>query len=1478
MLCWFIVIVNYIIYLSFKYEIMLNNKILRAKTAYIIKAVVLISLFFASGRTNVFGYTPDNWVVYLNNPDWEIPFNFLYSNDDGIKPILYVSTSGNHVNHPWFGTAITPTIDYAQEKIILPELNKGLYVFYVYYLHDDGFIEDLAVFVVVTESDIIDVNNCCPEDCNLVCQSDFENYTINEPIRTYDVLGKIFTNGQTAPFKFNNYSSLGVYEGSSNNAYISSDGHQRMLFLPDRFGVPHPVVSPKGGNRDEYVEYEQGNESGYIIKLRDPIGVDESVQITFDATIFGGNANSELSEANLYGHVRLFAMENDFSSFSVNNIEYPYTTLFDPFTFDLSGTKGYYIESGLETDYFGIPIPRESVYDWAPWINMAQNHYPVGVGGIDDFQHINFMWTNNTTKAITAIMIVGDGFSPIISEISNSDDDMSAELVDPKWYIVGVNNFEVTKKSKHIPICVTGDESEICLGNCTHLIEYKVCWCGEPTEKSEPITFEVSVDDIYSGVDVILPSGSFNSDGIATVTLDEPGDCVNLTFEVSIDISVGPGNIELPLNFSGGGGACEMCEEGAYIQSYTPSIIEMVDCNFTCTCSELNNIGAKNSTTYWSSLTNTQKEKTCYAVEGTLVIDENITFTAKQFIMNDDAKIHIPDKVVSFIGCELKGCELLWTGIELIHTNAYLNVYGNTVIKDAKTAISRRRYNATLNVSGAIFVNNYIGVVLGQDVLTPSAANTPARIVNNIFKSTKLLPATNLDTKDKIGYAGITIYKANENIGRVSVSPSNYFTNLANGILIDESTTGITNNHFEAISEKPYYNSGSNVSGYGIRHNTSSAHTLYVGGSLDESFPNSTNVFEYVNRAIQGNGIMHIYRTKMEYVNYGIDLRARAGSAIYSSVNDMSVVRRGYMLTVDNSDARGAIAFNTIDFVTPASSSIGIAINMQNIKSSTADLIIANNDITGVPRIGMYINNLVDAEIHGNRITSSEPNFNGIYMTGADEVRVYENAIYNTIPGTGSVGVYLSRFTNSDLVCNYIGNTGTGIKLGNLNTTSDMKTNLLEGITSLGFHMQKGSTLEAKSNGGVHIGAGNRWESLDMGAVTAKHEGTEDQIKKSRFITHYDLLPLFPEGYIAANENPTNPWFTYVPGGFDEECNTTPIPVSPTNLDYLIDLAQDSIDFAVYDEQLKAQGRHQVFELMNRYPGLGYSIDMEGFYDDYLLTDAGKVYDLRRRLVEALIMPDSTVAAIDSLNWEITMFMVEIQAYQDSLSLTPTVGDLATYYSNVNALSAGINSIRAEIKARRDGFRDELEDELNLIIYEFSLISAPTDVTTYNAWIETQIEADYLVSGLPQLTGMELGILLAIAAQCPDYGGKAVYWSRSLVNKEYPFLTWNDDNLCQDTLGANLVEQDPHFRRTASDTIGMTISPNPSTGVVTIRGAELEGGGRIIVTDITGKRLVSATYKPGMQLDLSLWPGLVYVGVYDGTGRLVYMGKQVIIR
>lgn len=1322
-------------------------------------------------------------------------------------------------------------------------LEVGFYKF-LYSVSNDT--RTYVAYLNVTPSRTIATSTCCPADCNLICEGDFDNFPI------------LLTKGSA-------YDPEDLFNAVGNNEF--QFGLSKNWTKIENYGNHHRALSLINGCNGG-----SNLSGGFTLKLREPVPNGKTARIAFDATALY-RKNTGVSTA---GKIRVYGLTEDINS-GDNSLYFPSTCTGSPFTLNSSNQKAYCMLTDVLSSSNGLSVPIESIdctLDMNGLIDECRG-YSINYVGVDDFESFNFTWNNNTGKNISYILIVvGSECGPPPSPRMALTD--SPEFCTPVTYLI--DNLEI-KTSKSIPICITGDESEICLGNCTHIIEYEVCWCDEPNEKAEPVTFEVSVNDVFSGVDVILPSGSFNSNGIATVTLDEPGDCVNLTFEVSIDISVGPGNIELPLNFSGAGGDCEMCEEGAFIDSFTPSIIEMVDCNFTCTCGELNNIGAKNTTTYWSSLTNTQKEKRCYAVEGTLVIDENITFTEKQFIMNDDAKIHIPDKAVTFISCELKGCEFLWTGIELVHANAFLNIYGNTVIKDAKTAIARRRYNATLNVSGATFNNNYIGIALGQDVLTPGATNTPARIVNNKFSSTKLLPATNLDTKDKIGYAGITIYKANENVGRVSGSPSNSFSNLANGILIDESTTGITNNTFEKISEKPYYNSGTNVSGYGIRHNTSSAHTLYVGGSLDESFPNSSNAFEYVNRAIQGNGIMHIYRTKMGNVDYGIDLRARAGSAIYSSVNEMSVIRRGYMLTVDNSDARGAIAFNTIDFVSPASSSIGIAINMQNIKSSTADLNIAHNDITGAPRIGMYINNLVDAEIHENLIASSDPNFTGIHMTGADEIRVYENTIDNTVTGTGSVGVYLSRFTNSDLVCNYIGNTGTGIRLGNLNTTSDMRTNYLEGITSLGFHMQKGSTIEAKGNGGIHIGAGNRWESLGMGATTAKHEGTSSQIQNSRFETHYDLLPLFPEDYEALAEDPLSArWFTYVPGSSDEECLSTPIPVNPISLDHLIGLAQDSVDFAVYDEQLKAQGRHQVFELMNRYPGLSYSMDMEDFYDNYLLTDAGKVYDLRRRLDEALIMPDTTSAAIDSLHGEITLLMADIQAYQDSLSLTPTAGDLATYYSNVNALSAGINSLRADIKAYRDNFRDDQEDALDLIIYELSLISAPADVTTYNAWIETQIEADYLVSGLPQLTGMELGILLGVAAQCPDYGGKAVYWARSLVNKEYPFLTWDDDDICQDTLGASLAEQEPHFRRSASATTGMTSSPNPSNGVVTIRGAEPEEGGRVIVTDVTGRQLVSTTYKPGMQLDLSAWPGMVYIGVYDAAGRLVHIEKQVIIR
>ena len=56
----------------------------------------------------------------------------------------------------------------------------------------------------------------------------------------------------------------------------------------------------------------------------------------------------------------------------------------------------------------------------------------------------------------------------------------------------------------------------------------------------------------------------------------------------------------------------------------------------------------------------------------------------------------------------------------------------------------------------------------------------------------------------------------------------------------------------------------------------------------------------------------------------------------------------------------------------------------------------------------------------------------------------------------------------------------------------------------------------------------------------------------------------------------------------------------------------------------------------------------------------------------------------------------------------PTVGDLATYYSNVNAYQPGINGIRAS-RSVGMALGTDWKANSNLIIYEFN-ISAPTDV------------------------------------------------------------------------------------------------------------------------------------------------------------------------
>lgn len=156
---------------------------------------------------------------------------------------------------------------------------------------------------------------------------------------------------------------------------------------------------------------------------------------------------------------------------------------------------------------------------------------------------------------------------------------------------------------------------------------------------------------------------------------------------------------------------------------------------------------------------------------------------------------------------------------------------------------------------------------------------------------------------------------------------------------------------------------------------------------------------------------------------------------------------------------------------------------------------------------------------------------------------------------------------------------------------------------------------------------------------------------------------------------------------------------------------------------------------------------------------------------------------------------------------------------------------------------------------------------------------EFQMSGLPTITGSELTDLLSIAGQCPDYGGQAVYWSRALVNKEYPYLTWDDEDICQDTLGS------PGFRDIPTKKVfgalishpEFTSSPNPSNGIVNITASE-DFSGRIIVKDIIGRELYAGTYVPGMNIDLAKYSGLLIINWITSKGDILSTTKQVILK
>lgn len=125
------------------------------------------------------------------------------------------------------------------------------------------------------------------------------------------------------------------------------------------------------------------------------------------------------------------------------------------------------------------------------------------------------------------------------------------------------------------------------------------------------------------------------------------------------------------------------------------------------------------------------------------------------------------------------------------------------------------------------------------------------------------------------------------------------------------------------------------------------------------------------------------------------------------------------------------------------------------------------------------------------------------------------------------------------------------------------------------------------------------------------------------------------------------------------------------------------------------------------------------------------------------------------------------------------------------------------------------------------------------------------------------------AAQCPTWGGDAVYQARAILMGVGAY-TWDDQVLCAEAEERSSLEGRP-----LSETLH--IQPNPAADQITLL-VDFEGGASIRIVDMYGRLVQDVTYAGnGQQLDTSgLSSGRYVVQLITDEGRVQVAALQIV--
>jgi hypothetical protein len=828
----------------------------------------------------------------------------------------------------------------------------------------------------------------------------------------------------------------------------------------------------------------------------------------------------------------------------------------------------------------------------------------------------------------------------------------------------------------------------------------------------------------------------------------------------------------------------------------------------------------------------------CIAIAGRLIVDQNLTINncsnikmqpCSEIVVNAHRTLALTQNTIS-------GCFQMWRGIN-VQPFGRLTFMHNE-IQDAEHAILANASGVawpppggnsatTIEVIRNNFLQNHIGVyALGFGSFVSNVAHMP--FTRNTFignGADQLLPRCDQNLANwnaNNGYAGVVSRSVSFTIGTpTDVGFTNTFSGLRNGIIGENCWLEVNNASVSDIAgnwsleaNMPTFNFSE---GMGILANTGfstvrnsifniSDHGIYSSASFltatGNNMPNVRRGIEVVSPI----GFNLSENQDIYYRNRGIigrDLQTGPISTFLSYSLNKNVIHNLDQATV------GTV--------------IDMAVEMRN--GNLPDLVnarMSDNDIfLDATDYGIYITGVGHWTLDGNyvqhRALPTTQTSAGLSILVLDSPRnyLYNNTVEDIAITSGSRGYTLSASSENEFCCNWSDGNSIGYQFFNAcGSTSLRRSDLFSHATAVQINATSSIGEQGPFNTST-LNYPNYDNVFNNTSGTARHFGmTVGQINSSRFHVLTDQTDDWPESLDFPNIPAPPPDLWFVDDGVGQvACTNCYVPPAvPDGRGKQIDAADLIIAGQGFDynapglQALQWESSRDLYRRMRIYPELnGKSGQLDAFYTNGSSAKIGSYYIADSLVADLSKILPSMGAEMEEAIQHIKQTEEEIATALVGLSNAQTWDDSLVIYRQADAIRMGAATYSEALNLAIQNSHNQRIAKSQTAIPVIAGLQT-SNLLEQNRKDALLIYAQSIGQGSYLLNPSQAAKISAIAHQCPNVGGSAVYIARTIYQliEEKSF---NDETICEAEERKSLVGQGQML----DVVFGFDLFPNPAS-------------------------------------------------------------------